>query len=48
MTSVTVVSTTVTLGVERAFARSFEMKRPWWKERPSGGLEGFDVMRLLG
>jgi hypothetical protein len=45
---VTVVSTTVTFGVERAFARSFEMKRPWWKERPSGAFEGADVIRFSG
>jgi hypothetical protein len=45
---VTVLSTIVTFGVERAFARSLEMKRPWWKERPSGGAEGFEEIRLFG
>jgi hypothetical protein len=37
---VTFDSRIVTLGVARAAARSFWMKRPWWKERPSGvGVE---------
>jgi hypothetical protein len=47
-TSVTVVSTTVTFGVAWAFARSLEMKRPWWNERPSGGWDEFDETRLSG
>lgn len=49
MSEVTVDSTTVTLGVALAASRSFWMKRPWWNERPSGGLEGEEEdVRLAG